>query len=76
MDTSEALTGAGRRGAASLMIARPHAPVAQLERVAASEAAGRWFESSRARQSFSFKINALRDFMAQIPERFVLDVRS
>ena len=32
------------------MIARPNAPVAQLDRVAASEAAGRWFESSRARQ--------------------------
>src|SRR2546430_14719375 len=27
----------------------PHAPVAQLDRVAASDAAGRWFESSRAR---------------------------
>jgi hypothetical protein len=34
------------------MIARPNAPVAQLDRVAASEAAGRWFESSRARQTF------------------------
>ena len=40
----------GQRTSASLMIARPNAPVAQLERVAASEAAGRWFESSRARQ--------------------------
>src|SRR6185437_9464805 len=30
---------------------RDGAPVAQLDRVAASEAAGRWFESSRARQS-------------------------
>src|SRR5215831_4570427 len=27
------------------IIARPKAPVAQLDRVAASEAAGRWFES-------------------------------
>ena len=27
------------------------APVAQLDRVAASEAAGRWFESSRARHT-------------------------
>jgi hypothetical protein len=36
--------------AAARMIARPDAPVAQLDRVAASEAAGRWFESSRARQ--------------------------
>src|SRR5439155_15584960 len=34
--------------AAPRIIARP-APVAQLDRVAASEAAGRWFESSRAR---------------------------
>ena len=46
---AEAGSAAGSRGAASLMIARPHAPVAQLDRVAASEAAGRWFESSRAR---------------------------
>src|SRR5262249_17121762 len=30
-------------------LARPHAPVAQLDRVAASEAAGRGFESRRAR---------------------------
>ena len=37
----------------SLMIARRNAPVAQLDRVAASEAAGRWFESSRARQSMA-----------------------
>ena len=28
---------------------RPVAPVAQMDRVAASEAAGRWFESNRAR---------------------------
>ena len=34
---------------AARIIARPNAPVAQLDRVAASEAAGRWFESSRAR---------------------------
>ena len=40
----------GQRSSASLMIARPNAPVAQLDRVAASEAAGRLFESSRARQ--------------------------
>src|ERR1700683_5296141 len=32
------------------MIAGPNAPVAQLDRVAASEAAGRGFESRRARQ--------------------------
>jgi lipoyl-dependent peroxiredoxin len=38
-----------RRPSAPRIIARPNAPVAQLDRVAASEAAGRWFESSRAR---------------------------
>jgi hypothetical protein len=52
MRRSLALTH-GQRTAASLMIARPNAPVAQLDRVAASEAAGRWFESSRARQPFN-----------------------
>jgi hypothetical protein len=40
----------GRPLALPRIIARPNAPVAQLDRVAASEAAGRWFESSRARQ--------------------------
>src|SRR5215469_3137723 len=39
----------GRPRLAAGIIARPNAPVAQLDRVAASEAAGRWFESSRAR---------------------------
>ena len=43
---------AGGYPVASLMIARPNAPVAQLDRVAASEAAGRWFESSRARHNY------------------------
>jgi hypothetical protein len=32
-----------------LVLSRPHAPVAQLDRVSASEAEGHWFESSQAR---------------------------
>lgn len=41
------------------------APVAQLDRVLASEAKGRWFDSSRAHQRprvFSHKTNNLIDF--------------
>src|SRR6185437_16971986 len=40
---------------------RDGAPVAQLDRVAASEAAGRWFESSRARQNHSVYSDDIRD---------------
>ena len=41
---------AGRgRGAASTIAGPKHAPVAQLDRVSASEAEGRGFESRRAR---------------------------
>jgi hypothetical protein len=36
------------------------APVAQMDRVAASEAAGRWFESSRARQLHLCPFRVLR----------------
>jgi hypothetical protein len=41
---------AGRGSVAASTIATPvHAPVAQLDRVSASEAEGHWFESSQAR---------------------------
>jgi hypothetical protein len=41
---------AGRRSVVAGTIAAPYrAPVAQLDRVSASEAEGHWFESSQAR---------------------------
>ena len=42
-------SSSGKAGSKRLESAAP-APVAQLDRVTASEAAGHWFESSRARQ--------------------------
>ena len=43
---------AGGRSGVGWYDGRPHAPVAQLDRVLASEAKGRAFESRRARQTF------------------------